>query len=483
MRRLAAAARRWRSPAPARRAARSASFAVAPTSPRRPAERRGPEQPGRRSRSPLTLTQRRPLVEQPPLRPAAGALAAAPARLRHPLAGARGDQQGRVELRPQHGPELGRRDRLDAVHARRPGCAGASTATATASPTRGAPRTRSPPRRATSPPPAARPTSRAPSSPTTTRSGTSTRCCSWRSSSPAAGSTRRSTSTGCRRRSSRRRQAVVHANAELLRRERDAAGARRRAARSTARGVDATALRPARAPAARRARPASAQRAPGDASRAAAGRARAGPGARSTSPGARRTRGLVRTRPRGSLLGAPAYDAPATSSRSAAGPRVVSVWHHHHDYPAADIAAPEGSPVYALADAIVVARLGARRALRHRLHDRHAPTASEWTYCHLSYLDPAVTAGAPARRGRGRSASSARPATRPARTCTSSSTRRPRIRRRALVPELRRHRLQLAGRRPDRLDRPRRARAGLRRRPHRKRRNRGTGRPVHPVGG
>ena len=45
------------------------------------------------------------------------ALAARRRRVRHPVAGARGDQQDRVELRPQHGAELGRRDRLDAVHA------------------------------------------------------------------------------------------------------------------------------------------------------------------------------------------------------------------------------------------------------------------------------------------------------------------------------------------------------------------------------
>ena len=51
------------------------------------------------------------------LRPAAGALAARRRPLRRAVAGARGDQQGRVELRPQHGPELGGRDRLDAVHA------------------------------------------------------------------------------------------------------------------------------------------------------------------------------------------------------------------------------------------------------------------------------------------------------------------------------------------------------------------------------
>ena len=35
------------------------------------------------------------------------------------------------------------------------------------------------------------------------------------------------------------------------------------------------------------------------------------------------------------------------------GPQVVSVGHDHHDYPAADIVAPEGSPLYALADSFV----------------------------------------------------------------------------------------------------------------------------------
>jgi murein DD-endopeptidase MepM/ murein hydrolase activator NlpD len=36
------------------------------------------------------------------------------------------------------------------------------------------------------------------------------------------------------------------------------------------------------------------------------------------------------------------------------GPSVVSAAHTHHDYPAVDIAAPEGSPVYALASALVL---------------------------------------------------------------------------------------------------------------------------------
>ena len=76
------------------------------------------------------------------------------------------------------------------------------------------------------------------------------------------------------------------------------------------------------------------------------------------------------------------------------GPSVVSVSHHHHDYPAADIAAPEGSPLYALADSVVLKSwsqpdpyCGIGLVLR-------ASDGQEWTYCHLSYLDPQVVQGA-----------------------------------------------------------------------------------------
>jgi len=95
----------------------------------------------------------------------------------------------------------------------------------------------------------------------------------------------------------------------------------------------------------------------------------------------------------GSLLAAPAYDGQYVFPVGG-GPSLVSVSHHHHDYPAADIAAPEGTPVYALADATVVRswtypdpRCGI--GLTIDTADRQ-----EWTYCHLSYLDPTVTAGA-----------------------------------------------------------------------------------------
>jgi murein DD-endopeptidase MepM/ murein hydrolase activator NlpD len=76
------------------------------------------------------------------------------------------------------------------------------------------------------------------------------------------------------------------------------------------------------------------------------------------------------------------------------GPSVVSVSLHHHDYPAADIAAPEGSPLYALADSVVLKSwdqpdpyCGIGLMLR-------ASDGQEWTYCHLSYLDPQVVQGA-----------------------------------------------------------------------------------------
>ena len=95
----------------------------------------------------------------------------------------------------------------------------------------------------------------------------------------------------------------------------------------------------------------------------------------------------------GSLLGAPAYGGQYVFPVGG-GPSLVSVSHHHHDYPAADIAAPAGSPVYALTDATVDrawqypdARCGIGLTLT-------TADGQSWTYCHLSYLDPTVTAGA-----------------------------------------------------------------------------------------
>ena len=75
------------------------------------------------------------------------------------------------------------------------------------------------------------------------------------------------------------------------------------------------------------------------------------------------------------------------------GPANVSTAHTHHDYPAADIAAPEGSPVYALHDAVVTdllptdsGKCGIGLILR-------ATTGEQFVYCHLSELDSGLAPG------------------------------------------------------------------------------------------
>jgi murein DD-endopeptidase MepM/ murein hydrolase activator NlpD len=75
------------------------------------------------------------------------------------------------------------------------------------------------------------------------------------------------------------------------------------------------------------------------------------------------------------------------------GPSIVSVSHHHHDYPAADIAAPEGSPVYVLADAVVERSWAQPSGSCGIGATIQTADGQSWTYCHLSYLDPSVVAG------------------------------------------------------------------------------------------
>jgi murein DD-endopeptidase MepM/ murein hydrolase activator NlpD len=96
----------------------------------------------------------------------------------------------------------------------------------------------------------------------------------------------------------------------------------------------------------------------------------------------------------GIFLSAPSYQGGYVFPVGG-GPGVVSVGHTHHDYPAADIAAPAGAPLYALTTGVA-------------LRAWHMPSGKcgigftmmsagdgrEWTYCHLSYLEPAVEAGA-----------------------------------------------------------------------------------------
>ncbi len=96
----------------------------------------------------------------------------------------------------------------------------------------------------------------------------------------------------------------------------------------------------------------------------------------------------------GTLLSAPLYQGDYVFPVGG-GPGVVSVGHTHHDYPAADIAAPAGAPLYALTNGLALrawhmpsGRCGIGFTMRA------AGDGREWTYCHLSYLEPAVEAGA-----------------------------------------------------------------------------------------
>src|SRR3954468_3526884 len=94
----------------------------------------------------------------------------------------------------------------------------------------------------------------------------------------------------------------------------------------------------------------------------------------------------------GSLMGAASYDGQWTFPVGG-GPEVVSAAHTHHDYPAVDIAAPAGSPVYAISNAVVLnawheadARCGIGMTIR-------TSDGQTWTYCHLAVLDPSVVDG------------------------------------------------------------------------------------------
>ena len=78
----------------------------------------------------------------------------------------------------------------------------------------------------------------------------------------------------------------------------------------------------------------------------------------------------------------------------AGGAGIVSVGHTHHDYPAADIAAPEGSQVYALSDGTVEDAWPEGNGSCGIGFVIATTDGLEWTYCHLAVLDPAVVAGA-----------------------------------------------------------------------------------------
>ncbi|MGD0273741.1 MAG: lytic murein transglycosylase [Gaiellaceae bacterium] len=76
------------------------------------------------------------------------------------------------------------------------------------------------------------------------------------------------------------------------------------------------------------------------------------------------------------------------------GPSRVSVGHTHHDYPAADIAAPSGSPVYALADGVVLRAWRTIDPLCGIGMNFRTDDGQTWAYCHFSYIEPSVVSGA-----------------------------------------------------------------------------------------
>ena len=95
----------------------------------------------------------------------------------------------------------------------------------------------------------------------------------------------------------------------------------------------------------------------------------------------------------GDLLAAPSYSYGYVFPVGG-GAGNVSASHTHHDYPAVDIAAPLGSPVYALADSTVLKVWATPEADCGIGLTLQASDGQTWTYCHLAVLDPAVVAGA-----------------------------------------------------------------------------------------
>ena len=93
------------------------------------------------------------------------------------------------------------------------------------------------------------------------------------------------------------------------------------------------------------------------------------------------------------LFGSPSYSSGYVFPVGG-GPGVIFASHTHHDYPAVDIAAPMGSPLYALANSVVLRSWSTPDAscgIGLTLQDF---TGQVWTYCHLSVLDTNVVRGA-----------------------------------------------------------------------------------------
>ena len=92
-------------------------------------------------------------------------------------------------------------------------------------------------------------------------------------------------------------------------------------------------------------------------------------------------------------LGAPQYAGDYVFPVGG-GPSVVSVAADHHDYPAADIAAPEGSPLYALTNGVVVSASPSPDGRCGIGFTIQVADGKKYVYCHLSYLEEGVAPGA-----------------------------------------------------------------------------------------
>jgi murein DD-endopeptidase MepM/ murein hydrolase activator NlpD len=94
----------------------------------------------------------------------------------------------------------------------------------------------------------------------------------------------------------------------------------------------------------------------------------------------------------GQLLAAPMYSSGYVFPVGG-GPGVVFASHTHHDYPAVDIAAPLGSPLYALANSVVVRSWSTPDSRCGIGFTLQAFDGQVWTYCHLSVLGPNIVPG------------------------------------------------------------------------------------------
>jgi murein DD-endopeptidase MepM/ murein hydrolase activator NlpD len=94
----------------------------------------------------------------------------------------------------------------------------------------------------------------------------------------------------------------------------------------------------------------------------------------------------------GALFGSQSYSG-AYVFPVAGGAGQVFVGHTHHDYPAADIAAPEGSQLYALSNGTVTEAWPSGSGDCGIGFSISTEDGLSWTYCHLSYLEPVVAPG------------------------------------------------------------------------------------------